>query len=707
MGVFNRKFNFPDDNIITQFNMSQEYEPRNNKTVQEIIDTIDDSKVEGLPKLNSTFPRMNLKQAQLFCESLKQYFAVNNNQEVLVEELELFQKNNKKKWEKYLLINDLKISMRFLNLSVPVIEEIFTSEEFDEISYSDKEQTAEEFLHEFQRQTGLPTPQLAHIPTEEEVENDDFDVINPEVKKQREESAKKEKIKQETVPKPKQQVTNKKPSNSVSQSRSSQSQPAIHNSSPNPGQVSSSGAVSTRSRTQAAQVGIINNDGIKILNDGHVYPQQFEIKKLPETFADPSSSNYVEYMLNEKRKEYNSAINSYSEKLNLETDKSLNKKAAEYRQILDEKVNKYQKDNINPSVLNDIKAKTKQRLLREQEIERSNEINNIESSKKQKILEAQRIFEKTKNDAEHEATLKTQNLDKKLATKYADLANNQSETKVDQLSKKVEEQINKIITKEVSAANSNLNGSALSIQEQNTKQINKVFEKFSALLVDASEVYANQHSNAVRAKADADAAKYKLEDAENDKKALTDYQNKYDKEHQDYLSLQAKFNDLDSKFNSIKQELKDKESQLQNLQNNTNGSGSSNDNFDKLLSAIVLQNNKPNQEQPKIQKRSHVVPWLVGILISVVVVGAGSVGTLAYQNQNQSNKRIAKISNSTKEMNQKISDTNKKLDESQSKLKKNQQKNSELKDELQSEKNRNDQLQDNLINMNKDQGETK
>ena len=190
MAFLKNKFEFTD-NIITKILLSKDFEPKNNKVVQEIIDNIDNeaNNLTNFPKINETYPKLNLNQLNIFLESLKMVFAV-NNEPVIIDEIHFYQKvpikREKYKWEDYLVINNLEIKADFINLSIPVITSFFVNPEFDEVSYDNKLQVSEEFLKEFERQTGLPKNQLAIIPTDVEVDNDNLSVINPNLKKEQE-----------------------------------------------------------------------------------------------------------------------------------------------------------------------------------------------------------------------------------------------------------------------------------------------------------------------------------------------------------------------------------------------------------------------------------------------------------------------------------------------------------------------------------------
>lgn len=695
MAFLKKKFNFPDDNIIAKILLSQDFEPKKNKTVQEIIDNID-SEAENLtnfPKINETYPKLNLNQLNVFLEALKKVFAVNNNEPVNIEEIHFYQKvpikKKKYKWEDYLVINDLEIKVDFLNLSVPVIEAFFSNPEFDEASYDDKVQASDEFLKEFERQTGLPKDQLAVVPTKVEVEDDNLSGINPNLRKEQERrNAIKKKEQAAKIAQAKRDAEQAR----LSDEAYANAKKIVKNHSQNPAEQVTNQPMGKRTRKSAVNQANNDSGGIKIENDGHVYAPQFEIKKLPESYGEPSNPGYVEFMINEKKKEVNTSLRSFATQLNTATDKKLSKKAEEYRTALDKSIAQYQKDNINKTVTGNIQDKIKQTLLAQKEVERNNRLNDINATKKKSIAEAQRIFNEAKDNANQIETESINKLDDELSTKYAKLGNQKYDSEIDKLKAETEKQINKLIINEVRTSNNNLNGNALENQEINNKQLNEAYDKFTELLADWASNFEQQHSSAVRVTADADAAKYKLQDAENDKQALAKYKNQYEEEHQNSLSKQAQINELEAKINNLTHDLKNKENQIANHTDKK-------DDLSDLYKLLMLQN-KPQQQpqQPQMQNKSHVVAWLVGILSIVVIASAGMIGGLIYQNQTLNSQKISRLSKSTNEMNRKVNISSEKLNKTQEKLKKNQNKNDQLKSQLQQQQDKNNQLQSALIN---------
>lgn len=684
MGLFKKKYDFPNDAIIVNIVLAKEFEPKNNQLVSDVIDNIDDSELQGLPSIQKTYPNLNFQQVQVFFSALKKVFVGNSNQDVHFDKLTFLQKETKGKktiWNDYLVIENFTIDMDFTNITIPVVYAIFTSEMFDSVGYEDKVDAANDFIDEYEKQTGTPKNQLANIPTEADVDNNNLEFIDPIKKEEHDERIAQQKRDQE---KQRQKLIKQQKQQREQQDRlNNQRKAAAKSADSNNSEVTAS-----RSRQRSARNANAQNENIYVMNSGTVEAPQFEIKKFPESYANPANDHYIEYMINERKKESNTFLRNYASKLNLATNKKLNKKAEEYRNELDQKIKSYQQDNLNKSVIDSIRDEIKQRLNTEKQVELQREINVIEANKKKQINEASKRFEDEKDKINANAQTVKASLETKLSSKYAQSANEESDKKVNELHQSVENKINEIIKTSVRTDNNNLNGNALSEQENNLSILNKIFEKISDGFAEYTNALEQQHSNAMRAKADADNAKYKLTDAENSKNQLIDYKERYESNNAKLLSEQERNRQLMEKINK-----------LETLINSKNGD-SSVDKLAELIAAQELaQNQKLNSQTTKsVEEKNHrVLPWILSMFFVLVIGGAGTIGGITYHNkETATNEKIMQLENDSKKTNNQIEQNNKEHDHE---IKKRDSENKDLKNKVKEQSDNNNRLQDALINL--------
>ncbi|WP_413628356.1 hypothetical protein R4B61_07550 (plasmid) [Fructilactobacillus vespulae] len=687
MSIFKSKYKFPDDEVIVKVTLSRDYEPNKNPAIKEIIEQIDSTETLNLPKIGETYPRLNLAQAQTLFMSIKQLFAVGRNLDVTVEKMAFQQRNEKKKWQDYLEIDNFSIDLDYLNLTVPVVKQFFTAERFENVPYDDKEKAAEDFLKEYSKQTNCKAGDLAIIPTEAQFNDEDFGRINPLVNERIEEQERTEQQRRQTELAKQRQVEEQRKAEAERQ-RKSQLQTSQGSATNNPKVTTvSEQTFGSRSRLNAGQQASQSNDGVQVVNDGHIFAPQFEIKEYPQSAANPSDDNYVAFMLNEKKKESNEYLRKVAEILNLSTDKDLSKQITLGRNEIEKKVNAYQEDNVNKTVIQGIKDDISSRLNDEKERERVGKVNEIEQVKKQAILEAEKIYKAAKEKAETTAENSTTKLDEELVNKYTDRANVEVKHEIDELNQKTEAQINKIIAAEVRTLNSNLSGEALTIQEKNTEKLNESYKKFSSLFAEYTNTFEQQHSNAVRKQADLKNSQYKLDEAKNNQEKLVDYKNQFEKEHENNLFNQRKVNELQEKINSLVADLKDKDFELTQKKEKK-------DEFSDFYKVLALQNQAQNNNNHQAtshlaEKKGSGVKWLVGGLVVLLVGTSAGLGTMIYQ---QNNQKVNSLVRENKQINQKLNETNKKSS-AQDKLK---EKNNELQKQIDQQKEMNKLLESSI-----------
>ncbi|WP_295730210.1 hypothetical protein [uncultured Limosilactobacillus sp.] len=675
-----------DDKYTVFMVLAEDYLPKNNDAVKEIIDDLSASEnADGEKPLKQTLPFATFKNAEDFLNELRTLSA-NESSPIPFKYMAIweFDKNQKPKPGKpgsgsgnpheWITLPNFKVSYDFENLTKVLFESIFNDPNNDDVPYDEKKQIAESLKEAYMNSLGVGEDQVAHIPTEAETSRGAVNLTIPAYADVQDEDDVGETPADTTTVYDPESNTFINPDEKSVASQSPQSQvpkdnaesakdKAVQNLSEDNIDKNDTDLVIPSREKRANKRTIndeVNDETAEARQKGYVEAPQFAVKVLDP--VNPGQPGYVDYQLNQQKKTYNAYLKNLEKKINDSNEKAIVKQRESYRKAAAETIAQFKEahkndlDNLHDDIFHKLYAK--------KEDESKKENTKIDDQEQLELKEAQRAYEKQQEQIHEDAKANRADLEKRLTAKYDKLATDQFTKDSEKLLKQNEQEQAKLqkqqdrkyeIKAREDAAQLRINGQQAlqKAMEHYDHQLSKVRTKVTAEDMNAQQtVTAAKRAETESKRVDAPyqeirEANQTISDLKAQLSKVTTERDNYQKEsvdrHTEVKNLNHKLDAARKDYSALNKELIN--------QQMSNSNKTSSDNLNRMVQLMITQqlaNQKPEnkqQESPQLKTlMKGAKRTMIGGITVLVLLIAGGTGLFIHQ-QNVNNARIASLTN--------------------------------------------------------------
>lgn len=673
-----------DDKYTVFMVLTEDYLPKNNDAVKEIIDDLSASEnADGEKSLKQTLPFATFKNAEDFLNELRTLSA-NESSPIPFKYMAIweFDKNQKPKPGKpgsgsgnpheWITLPNFEVSYDFENLTKVLFESIFNDPNNDDVPYDEKKQIAENLKQAYMSSLGVGEDQVAHIPTEAETSRGAVNLTIPAYADVQDDVS--DTPAETTTVYDPDSNTFISPDEKSAVNPASQPQPSKDNDEPSKDAtdkdliedhvINHDHDLAIPSREKRANKRTINDE----VNDetaearqkGYVEAPQFAVKVLDP--VNPGQPGYVDYQLNQQKKTFNAYLKNLEKKINDSNEKAIVKQRESYRKAAAETIAQFKEahkkdlDNLHEDIFNKLYAK--------KEDESKKENHKIDDQEQLELKEAKRAYEKQQEQIHEDAKANREDLEKRLTAKYDKLATDQFTKDSEKLLKQNEQEQAKLqkqqdrkyeIKAREDAAQLRINGQQTlqKAMEHYDHQLSKVRTKVTAEDMNAQQTVTAAKRAETESKR-VDAPYQEIREANQTISELKAQLSKVTTERDNYqkqsVDRHTEVKNLNHKLDAVRKDYSALNKELINQQM-SNSNKNSSDNLNKMVQLMITQqlsNQKPNSDQHESQQFKTLMKGakraMIGGVTMLVLILAGGTGLFIHQ-QNVNNARIANLTN--------------------------------------------------------------